>query len=352
MRPGARREDHVHVTHDNGQPAALWAMAHLGTPMAIRVAATLRIADHLAAGLRTVPELAKAVSAERDALERLMRYLTARGLFSRDESGSYTLTDLGEPLRDDHPAGLRPGLDIESVGRAELAFAQLLHSVRTGEAGFARQFGLSFWDDLAADPARREFFATWMGSDIGTRAPEIVNGYDWGSLGHLVDVGGGNGSLMISLLMRYPSLRGTVLDLPETAGDARTAVAGAGLTGRCEVVDGSFFDPLPAGAGGYVLSLIIHDWGDAPARAILRRCAEAAGHDGTVLVVEKIGGDGASPHTGMDLRMLVLYGGKERGVTELTTLAAQAGLAVTAVHPAGTFAIVELRSAQALANAA
>ena len=322
-------------------------MAHLGTPMAVRVAATLRIADHIAAGIRTVPELAGTVGADPDALERLMRYLAARGVFGRDQSAQYTLTDLGEPLRDDHPAALRPGLDMESVGRAELAFTQLLHSVRTGEAGFGRQFGLSFWEDLAADPARREFFTTWMGSDVPSRSPEIIDGYDWESLGHLVDVGGGNGSLMIALLTRYPALRGTIVDLPETADDARKAIAASGLGDRCDVIDGSFFDPLPARAGGYLLSLVIHDWGDQHARAILRRCAEAAGPAGPVLVVEKIGADGESPHTGMDLRMLVLYGGKERGVAELATLAAGAGLAVAAVHQAGAFAIVELRQALA-----
>jgi hypothetical protein len=157
---------------------------------------------------------------------------------------------------------------------------------------------------------------------------------------------------MIALLDRHRELRGTVLDLPETAADARKAVAAAGVADRCEVLDGSFFDPLPPGAGGYLLSLVIHDWGNRPAQAILRRCAEAAGPDGVVLVVEKTGADGAAPHSGMDLRMLVLYGGKERGVAELATLAVHAGLTVAAVHPAGQFSIVELRRHQPAAAGA
>ncbi|HEY3956650.1 MAG TPA: methyltransferase [Streptosporangiaceae bacterium] len=337
---------------DSRPATALWSMAHLGTPMAIRVAATLRIADHIHAGLCAMPELAKATGADPDALQRLMRYLAARGIFGRDERGRYALTELSELLRDDHPAGMRTGLDIEGIGRAELAFTQLLHSVRTGEAGFARQFGVSFWEDLAADPERREIFTGWMGSDMPHRSPGILDGYDWAALRHLVDVGGGNGSLMIALLNRYRELRGTVLDLPETAADARKAVAAAGLADRCEVLDGSFFDPLPPGAGGYLLSLVIHDWGNRSAQAILRRCAEAAGPDGVVLVVEKTGADGAAPHSGMDLRMLVLYGGKERGVAELATLAVHAGLTVAAVHPAGQFSIVELRRHQPAAAGA
>jgi cyclopropane fatty-acyl-phospholipid synthase-like methyltransferase len=182
-----------------------------------------------------------------------------------------------------------------------------------------------------------------MGSDMPSRSPEILSGYDWGSLGRLVDVGGGNGSMLIALLNRYPALRGTIVDLPENTEDARQALAAAGVADRAEVITTSFFDPLPAGADAYLLSLIIHDWGDKPAREILRRCAEAAGPTGTVFVVEKVGADGDSPHTGMDLRMLALYGGKERRIGELTTLAESSGLTVAAVHPAGAFSIVELR---------
>lgn len=321
-------------------------MAHLGTPMAVRVAATLRIADHIAAGLRSARELAVAAGADADAMERLLRYLAVRGLFSRDEAGGYTLTELGEPLRSDHPAGLRAGLDIEGViGRSELAFTQLLHSVRTGEAAFPQQFGLDFWRDLAADPARRQAFAAVMGSHVPDRSSDIVRGYDWGSLGRLVDVGGGAGAMLIALLKHYPRLHGAVVELAENAEDARSALAAAGLADRGEVVAGSFFDPLPAGAGGYLLSLILHDWGDDPARRILRRCAEAAGTSGAVLVVERVRVGDDAPHTGMDLRMLALYGGKERRLAELAALARDAGLAVTATHPAGDFSIVELRVA-------
>jgi hypothetical protein len=314
--------------------------------MALRVAATLRIADHIAAGVRTAPELAEAVDADADALERLMRYLAARGVLTRDESGSYALTARGEPLRDDHPAGMRAMLDIHgAVGRVELAFVQLLHSIRTGEAAYPVQFGRSFWDDLAADPARAESFDAWMSANVPARAPDVVAAYDWGSLGHVVDVGGGDGSLLIALLTEFPALRGTVLDQPDTADTARKAVAAAGLADRAEVVGGSFFDPLPPGAGGYVLSWIIHDWNDTAARAILRRCAEAAGTDGSVFVIETTGSDGESTHTGMDLRMLVHCGGKERRLAEVTALAADAGLRFVAVHPAGKLSIVELTAA-------
>ena len=332
------------MTSKDPAAAELWSMAHLGTPMAIRVAATLRLADHLAAGLGTAAELAEAAGAHPDAVERLLRYLTARGVFTRTDAGRYGLTAVGQVLRSDHPARLRTGLDLEGIGRIELAFTGLLHSIRTGEPAYPQVFGRDFWQDIAADPERRAGFATWMASDLPARSPAILAGYDWGSLGWLVDVGGGNATLLVALLSRCPQLRGTVLDLAENVGDARRALAEAGLADRGEAVAGSFFDPLPSGAGGYLLSLILHDWADEPAVAILRQCAEAAGESGRVLVVERTGADGGSTHTGMDLRMLALYGGRERRLDELTALAERAGLRVAGVHPAGAYSIVELRA--------
>lgn len=326
--------------------ADLYRMADLVAPMAIRVAAALRIADHIAAGVRTSVELAREARVDADALERLMRHLASMGVLERDGAGGYSLSTTGEALRGDHPSGARPALDIEAaVGRAELAFADLLHSVRTGEPAFPVRFGRSFWDDMSADPERAASYASQMGSDVGTWAPSIVGAYEWGALGHVVDVGGGDGTLLISLLRAFPRLRGTVVDLPEPARAAGSALAAAGLADRSEVVSGSFFDPLPAGAGGYVLCAILHDWNDEAARLILGRCAEAAGHDGSVFVIEKVGPDGESVRTAMDLRVLVYFGGRERGVGEVSALAADVGLRVTAVHPAGDLSIVELSAA-------
>jgi hypothetical protein len=327
---------------DEGEWAAgLWAMADLATPMAVRVAATLRIADHIMGG-RTTPELAEAVGADADALDRVLRHLVTAGVLRRDESDRYVLTARGEALRDDHPAGMRAMLDLDSaIGRADLSFVQLLHTVRTGEPAFPAQFGRSFWDDLAADPTRSASFDAQMAADVAAWAPDIVSAYDWGSLGHLVDGGGGNGTLLAALLREHPDLRGTVLDLPGAAEAARTALTAAGLADRSDAMTGSFFDPLPPAADGYLLCAVLHDWDDASARTILRRCAEAAGTDGRVFVVEKLVTD-TDHRTEMDLRVLAYFGGRERGIAELTALATAAGLRVAAVHPAGTTPIVEL----------
>ncbi|MGQ0805513.1 MAG: methyltransferase [Actinomycetota bacterium] len=314
--------------------------------MAVRVAATLRLADHISQGLRTAPKLSEVERVDADALDRLLRHLVSVDVLSRDESSRYALTERGEWLRDDHPSGLRARLDIEgAIGRAELSLVHLLHSVRTGEASFPVLFGREFWDDLASDPARRASFDAQMGADVAAWAPAVVAARDWKPLGHVIDVGGGDGTLLAALLRAHPTLRGTVFDQPATADAARKNLAALGLADRGDVASGSFFDPLPAGAGGYLLSAILHNWNDEAAGAILRRCADAAGTTGRIIVVEKTGPGGESPRTDVDLHVLAYFSGRERGVTELTALAADVGLDVAAVHQADDLSILELAAA-------
>ncbi|NUT21758.1 MAG: methyltransferase [Hamadaea sp.] len=327
----------------------LRAVADLATPMALRVAATLRLADHVAAGRRTPHEIAAACDAHPGALDRLMRHLVTIGVFTHDGEGAYATTELGEQLRDDHPAGRRKWLDITgAVGRGDLSFADLAYAVRTGRPAYPLRYGASFWDDLAADPALSKSFDELMDHHMDLDNDGIAEAYPWMDLGHVVDVGGGNGKLLSTVLTRHRDLRGTLVDLPGPAEHARKTLHDRGLADRAEVRPGSFFDPLPPGAGGYVLSAILHDWDDDAATAILRRCAEAAtsgGADGVVLVIEAVGADGESPDSAMDLRMLTFYGGAERGVTTIGSLAGNAGLVVRRVWPVGRgsfMSIVEL----------
>jgi hypothetical protein len=162
----------------------VWALADLVTPMALRIMATLRIADRIVEGVTTAPALAVAVDANVDALDRLLRHLVVAGVLTRDSSGQYALTPRGEVLRDDHPKSLRAMLDVTTaIGRADLSFVQLLHAIQMGEPAFPLQFGRSFWDDLASDPARTASFDAQMGIDVAADAPDIAAGYDWGALG-------------------------------------------------------------------------------------------------------------------------------------------------------------------------
>jgi O-methyltransferase len=313
----------------------LGPLIDLATPMALRVAATLRLADFMpddgTGDGAVVGDLAERASADPEALARMLRHLVAHGVFTEPRPGQFAANQTAAMLRTGQPGAL--WLDLNGFGgRMDLAFTGLAHTVRTGEPAWEQVFGQPFWDYLDANPAISASFDATMAVDAGNVA--VADGYDWTTVRHVADIGGGTGTLIAEVLRRNPRVRGTLADLPETAARARQYLAGLGLDGRCEVVGQSFFDPLPPGADVYLLSRVIHDWDDAAATAILRRCAEAAGSTGRVLVIESHGSPGGDPagFAEMNLRMLVLTGGRERTIDDYSSLAADAGLQVTAVH--------------------
>ncbi len=334
------------MTDADGEVPAAWEalgpLMDLVTPMALRVAATLRLADMMPDGDGTdLAELAERAGADPDALGRMLRHLVHHGVFTEPRPGRFAVNRTAALLRTGQPGAV--WLDLDGFGgQMDLAFTGLAHTVRTGEPAWEKVFGRPFWAYLDEHPAIAASFDATMAVDAGN-AP-VADGYDWTTVRHVVDVGGGTGTLIAGVLRRNPWLRGTLVDLPETADRARRYLAGEGLGGRCEVVGQSFFEPLPAGADAYLLNRVIHDWDDAAAVAILRRCGEAARGTGRVLMVEPHGGAAGDPATfaEMDLRMLVLVGGRERTLDDYTALATAAGLRVAAVHEiSGRHVIVE-----------
>ncbi|MEU8819319.1 methyltransferase [Actinoplanes sp. NPDC048796] len=310
-----------------GNPVArLSALADAITPWAIRVAATLGIADALAGGPRPVAELAAAAKVDPDALARVLRYLAARGVFTEPGLDVFALTELAAPLRSDHPAGRHAWLTMNGIGgRLDRTFSTLLDVVTTGRPGYPLLYGKPFWQDLMDDQDLSDSFDALM----TTHAPwfsEVAAARDWSAAKRVVDVGGGSGALLAAILRQAPHLHGTLVDLPATIATAKEFLGGD-LADRSTTVAGSFFDELPAGDDVYVLSNVLHDWSDADARRILARCAEAVPSGGRLLIVERIiaGQLDADMVTRMDLRMLVLVGGRERSADEYGDLAAEAG---------------------------
>lgn len=305
----------------------------LVTPLSVRAAATLRLADAMTDGPTPIDELAGRTGTHGEALVRLMRHLVHHGVFAEPEPGMFALDRLGELLRSDHPSGMRVQLDLGGFGgQMDLAFTQVIHTMRTGEPAWEKAFGLPLWQHLQADSTMGESFDAMMAS-----GPEYFDDaletFDWARVDHVVDVGGGSGRLLATVLESHPHLRGTLVDLPDTTERGRGHLESRGLDDRTEAGAQSFFDPLPPGGDLYVLAAIVHDWPDEDAVRILRRCAEAAGEDGRVLIIEGQGSEGGDPaaFATMDLRMFVLIGGRERTVDGYTELAGRAGLRVVNV---------------------
>ncbi|MGM1064716.1 methyltransferase [Saccharothrix sp. Mg75] len=317
------------MERDEDDVSTLRRLTGLATPMALRVAATLGLPDRLDGAGAAVEDLAGDLDVDRRGLDLLLAHLVTLGVVERVPAG-YRTTAFGAHLRADADNGLVDLLSLDAAGgRAELAFVELAHSVRTGRSGYAHRFGQDFWADLVADRRLSESFNRQMAHRFRDQVPRVVAGFDWSRFGTLVDVGGGRGTFLAAILAANPGVSGHLVDLGPTAAEARRAFEEQGLGARTRVTAGSFFDPLPAGADAYLLFDVLHDWDDEQADRVLGRCAEAVRPGGSVLVVEAVAGRWSK--SGFDLAMLVIFGGRERRVEEFRALAAPHGLVLAGV---------------------
>jgi hypothetical protein len=306
----------------------VWDLSDLCTPWCVHVVVTLRIANQLEAGPRSITDLALAAACDADSLRRVLRHLIEKGVFEEPNPGCFALNDAARGLLD---SGMQLGMDLDGFGgRMAYAWSSMLTAVRTGKPAYHTVFGRPFWEDLAAHPELSEQFDELMGvAGHGVPDPEIELAGGWGEIRTVVDVGGGTGALLAELLQVHPHVRGTLVDLPATVERSGSVFLAAGVADRVTLAGQSFFDPLPPGADLYLIKNVLSDWPDPEATALLRRCAEAAGSTGRVVVLSGVGPDdpgGPSP----ELLMMVLVGGRARTLSEFRRLAQTAGLQVTA----------------------
>jgi len=304
--------------------ARLWDLMR-GTmaTKALGIAADLEVAEALASGPRSVQELARENGADAETLQRILRALASDGVFAEEAPGVFRNTEASDFFRRDRP-GSWPEFAHLFGGAFMEAIAQM--DPRTSEPMFHRHFETDFWSWLAANPDERRTFDLAMagGKD---RSAERLAALEWRGDEVVVDVGGGNGALLRAFLERAPAgLHGIVFDLPETVRD-ETA-----LGDRLSFVEGSFFEEVPAG-DAYVLSAILHDWGDERATAILRTIRAAASARSRLLVIESVIPPGNDPNGAkwLDLLMLVI-GGKERTDPEWRSLLETAGFGIDEIE--------------------
>ncbi len=231
-------------------------------------------------------------------------------------------------------------------GLTQDVWGDLAHSVRTGRPALEHRFGMDSFSYLAQHPEEAALFDEAMADFSRQIAAAVAAAYDFSGLGAVVDVGGGNGTLLAGILAAHPGLRGTVFDLPHVAARAADRLREAGLADRAEAVGGDFFREVPPGADAYLLKHVIHDWADARAARILAACRTAMGPAARLLVVEAIyppridGSDASRGAAANDVNMLVCTGGRQRCEREFRALHAAAGLRLTRIVPTAVRASV------------
>jgi len=323
------------VEDDDG--AGLEALLDLATPWSLRVAATLRVAEHIAAGHDDIAGLAAAAGCDQDALHAVLGHLVAKGVFTEPSPGTFAVNGPAARL------AATPFVDLNGIGgRMAHTWGTLLDYVRTGQPAYQRVFGRPFWEDLAAHPEIGAEFDALMGpAGHGLPDFDVELSGGWDAVRTIVDVGGGTGALLASLLRRHPAARGVLVDLPGTVARAGQIVAG--VADRVTLAGQSFFDPLPAGADLYLLKSVLNDWPDGPTVAILRRCAEAAHGETSIAILGGVAPDQAPRSLGIDM---LVAGGKTDPLARFTELAVQAGLDVISARTqaSGRF-VVECRKA-------
>jgi hypothetical protein len=317
------------------EPTPLFQMATgYWLSQAIYVAARLGIADTLADGPRSWQEIAVATEADPRSLYRLLRALCAMGVFRTLPADRFALAPLGQALRSGVPGSLR-GM-VLTLGEIHYeAWGHLLHSVKTGTPAFQYAFEAPLFEYLGRNPEAGNTFNEAMTDFSALAAYAVLLAYDFSDVKSTVDVGGGCGELLTSILRMYPAMQGTLFDTPCVITAAEKRLEAEPCRDRCTLSAGSFLEFVPPGADAYLMSGVIHDWDEEPAIRILRNCQGSMAQHGRVLVIECVVPDGPDISFSklLDLNMLVMNGGRERTKTEFRELFDAAGLRMTRVIP-------------------
>jgi ubiquinone/menaquinone biosynthesis C-methylase UbiE len=309
-------------------------------------ACRLKLPDRLSAGPKSADELAAQTDTHAPSLRRMLRGLAAWGVFVEAADGRFAATPLSDQFRSDRP-GLR-NMTLMLGDEGYLAWGDLLYTLRTGKPAFDHMFGKGRFEALGENPEAAERFNVAMVETSTRIGRAFIAAYEFGSARTVVDVGGGNGGLLIAVLQAHPEMRGILFDLAQGLKGALEKIEEAGLSDRVTLHEGSFFDQLPSGADVYLLKSIIHDWDDERGLAILQTCRRAMTSGSKLVLLERAlperidDPDQALSTVMSDLHMMVILGGRERTTGEYRDFLAQAGLRMTrAITTGSEFAAIE-----------
>ena len=301
----------------------------------IYVAAKLGIADLLKDSPKSCDELATATRTNAPSLYRVLRSLASLGVFAETQPNHFTLTPLAACLQSDVPDSIRAYVIMQGEVNYQ-AWGEFMYSVQTGGSSFEHIYGMNLYEYLAQNPESAKIFDESMTNLSVIHSAAIAPSYDFSSIQTLVDVAGGEGLLIASILKSNPTLKGVVFDQPHVIERAKRFLEAEGVLERCQVAAGNFFESVPEGGDAYILKYIIHDWDDEKAIAILKQCHKVMPAKGKILVAEQVIPPGNEPFTGklLDLTMLVITpGGRERTEAEYRALFEKAGFKLTRIVP-------------------
>jgi hypothetical protein len=313
---------------------------------ALNVALELGIADRLANGPRTAEDLAKEASVNEDGLYRVLRALASAGIFEEQAARTFALNTPARMLMRG-PASLHDlGLWMTDPFHFRV-YAEMLHSVTTGQPAVEKVTGMPVFEYFARDPRLSAVFNNAMTSWSGPTVAAALKAYDFSGIRVLVDVAGGHGFVLASVLRQYPAMRGVLFDLEHVITGAAPVVEAAGVSDRVQMASGDFFESVPAG-DAYIMKNIIHDWDDERAVVILRniRTAMTRPADGRVILLEAVIPPGNQPDFGklIDLEMLLMPGGRERTADEFASIFERAGFRLARIVPTESpLSVIEAR---------
>ncbi|AQZ66075.1 O-methyltransferase, family 2 [[Actinomadura] parvosata subsp. kistnae] len=325
----------------------LWgAVGDISRFAALLTMAELGLADHLAHGPLSSAELAERAGAHAPSLRRVLRELAGVGVVKVAGPDVYDLTEKGTALRSDVPDSVRSSIRMLGEESFWYAMGMLPATVRDGDSAFMKRYG-PLYNHLARNPDVSRLFDDYMTARAIPFTEGLAKRYDFPATATMVDVAGGKGHILATVLHANPQMRGILFDLDHVSGHARQTLEAEGLTGRAEVVAGDMFAGVPAGGDIYLLASVLHNWDDDDAVKILRNVREAMNPDGRVLILEVVLPDSEEPHLGkdIDMRMLAIFnGGTERSREEYAAVLDQAGLALSDVVELGSGAnLIEAR---------
>ncbi len=306
---------------------------------ALAVVAELGIADLLKDGAKSVVDIARAANASEDGIYRLLRALASVGLFAETGKRRFRLTPLGKLLRSNSPEAL--GGYARFTGHQSMwkPWGEFRHSIRTGEPAFDHVFAMPIFEYFAKTPEAAAVFDAAMTSISTFESKAVAAAYDFSGVNTLVDVAGGHGLLISTLLKANRKMGGILFDLPHVTAGAQALLQSRGVADRCQIVSGDFFASVPEGGDAYIMKHIIHDWDDERATQILRNCHRALRSGGKVLIVDAVIPPGNAAHFGklLDLEMLVLTPrGRERTRVEFENLLKRSGFRLRRVFSTET----------------